>query len=165
MEVKSIDFSKKEFMANGKKYIISDKISINRYAQYQKILPQLTYGLSFDEIFKALRAAYDNLNKQKFADSSVIIHNLMNGISKVEETSRIHPALKIASMFINTESEDVKIYDEEIANKKIEDWMQEGYSMSDFFNLALSSIQGFREQYLEFTEANKTINESANLKT
>ena len=149
MELKTIDFNKKEFIANGQKYIISDKISIRRYAEYQKLMPRLTYGLGFDEIFKSLKNAYAHLNKQNFADSAVIIHNIMNGISNVEESSRIHPALKMAALFVNREGEDTKVYDEELMTKKIEDWTEEGYNVSDFFTLSLSSINGFREAYSE----------------
>lgn len=160
MELKTLDLSTKQFTANGKKYIISDKISIRRYAEYQKLLPKLTYGLGFDEIFKALKNAYAHLNKQNFADSAIIIHNLMNGVSNVEESSRIHPALKMAALFINVEGEDIKDFDENLINEKIEDWTKEGYNISDFFTLALSSIKGFREAFQEYTQKNETLNDS-----
>ena len=157
MELKSIDFTKKEFTANNQKYIISDKISIRRYAEYQKLMPRLTYGLGFDEIFKSLKNAYAHLNKQNFADSAVIIHNIMNGISNVEESSRVHPALKMAALFVNREGEDAKVYDEELMMKKIEDWTKEGYNVSDFFTLSLSSINGFREAYNESIQKKETM--------
>lgn len=151
MELKSLKLTDKEFMANGHKYIISDKISIRRYAEYQKLQPKLTYGLGFDEIFKALKSAYTALNTKegKVADAAVILHNIMNGVSKVEESSRVHPALKMAALFINREGEDLKVYDEELMNKKIEDWTEEGFNISDFFTLSLNSISGFREAYKE----------------
>jgi len=159
MEIKTVDFSQKEFMANGHKYIITDKISIRRYAEYQKLMPKLTYGLGFEEIFKSLKSAYNALNTKegKVADAAVIIHNIMNGVSKVEEASRVHPALKMAALFINREGEDLKIYDEELIEKKIEDWTEEGYNVSDFFTLALSSINGFREIYKESIQKSETI--------
>lgn len=163
MELKQIDFKDREFMANGRKYIISNKISIRRYAEYQKLIPGLTFGLGFDEIFKNLKQAYNHLNKQNFADSAVILHNVMNGISNVEETARIHPALKMAALFINREDEDLKLVDEELIKQKIEDWTEEGYNISDFFTLSLNSIEGFREAFQEYTQKNKILNDSENL--
>ena len=157
MELKTLDINTKEFTANGNKYVLSDKISIRRYAEYQKLLPKLTYGLGFDEIFKALKNAFAHLNNQKFADSAIIIHNIMNGVSKVEESSRIHPALLMAAMFINREDEDIRYYDEKLMLDKIEDWTAEGFNVSDFFTLALNSINGFREAYQESIQKSETL--------
>ncbi len=155
MEVKELKLTDKKFTANGKTYLVTDKISMNRYIEYQRTMPLLTFGTNFEEMFKQLKNAYTHLNNQKFADSAVIIHNLLNNVSKVEETSRIHPALKMAAMFINTAEEDVTIYDEEVTKQKIEDWSKEGYNISDFFTLSLNSINGFREAFQEYTEKRK----------
>ena len=152
MEVKELKLTDKRFEANGKTYIVSEKISINRYIEYQKTMPLLTFGTNFEEMFKQLKNAYNHLNKQNFADSAVIIHNMLTNVAKVEESSRIHPALKMAAMFINTKDEDVSVYDEELTKQKIEDWSKEGYSISDFFTLSLNSISGFRDAFQEYTE-------------
>lgn len=150
--VKELTIKDKQFEANGKTYIISDKISIARYIEYQKLMPMLTFGTSFDEMFKQLKNAYNHLNKQNFADSAVIIHNILSNVARVEETERVHPALKMAAMFINTKDEDTSIYDEEGTKQKIADWTLEGYSISDFFSLSLNSISGFRDAFQEYTE-------------
>ena len=152
MEVKKLIVKDKQFEANGKTFFVSDRISINRYIEYQKTMPLLTFGTNFEEMFKQLKNAYNLLNKQNFADSAVVIHNILSNVAKVEEQSRIHPALKMAAMFINTKDEDVSVYDEEITKQKIYDWTVEGYDISDFFTLALNSINGFREAFQEYTE-------------
>ncbi len=156
-EVKTLDISKKEFMANGVKYLVTEKISIGRYAEYQKLMPLLTYGVNFEEMNKQLRLAYNYLDKQKLADSAVIIHNLMSNVKNVESHTRIHPALKMAAMFINRENENLAVFDEQLTNQKIEDWTLEGYSISDFFSLSLNSIKGFREAYEEFIKKSEEI--------
>lgn len=152
MEVKKLIIENKQFEANGKTFFVSDRISINRYIEYQKTMPLLTFGTNFEEMFKQLKNAYNLLNKQNFADSAVVIHNILSNVAKVEEQSRIHPALKMAAMFINTKDEDVTVYDEELTKQKIYDWTVEGYDISDFFTLALNSINGFREAFQEYTE-------------
>lgn len=157
MEVKKLIVKDKQFEANGKTFFVSDRISINRYIEYQKTMPLLTFGTNFEEMFKQLKNAYNLLNKQNFADSAVVIHNILSNVAKVEEQSRIHPALKMAAMFINTKDEDVSVYDEEITKQKIYDWTVEGYDISDFFTLALNSINGFREAFQEYTEKRNLI--------
>ncbi len=157
MEFKELKITDKQFEANGKIYVVSDKISINRYIEYQKTMPLLTFGTNFSEMFKQLKNAYNHLNKQQFADSAVIIHNLLTNVANVEESSRIHPALKMAAMFINTKEEDITVYDEELTKQKIEDWSKEGYSISDFFTLSLNSISGFRDAFQEYTEKRKVM--------
>lgn len=160
MELKTLDLKTKEFAANGKQYFIADKISIDRYAEYQKLMPLLTFGVNFEEMYKQLKNAYNHLNAQKFADSSVIIHNLLSNVATVEQSSRVHPALKMAALFINTKDEDVREFNEQLTEEKIKDWTLEGYSISDFFTLSLNSISGFREAFQEYTEKNVKINGS-----
>lgn len=152
MEIKTIDSKTKSFVANGKTYTVSDKISVDRFKQYEKLVPLLTFGLGFEQIFSNLKTAYEALNKQKNADAAVIIHNVMNGISSVEDSKRAHPALLMASLVINREDEDAREYNEEIALDKISDWQKEGLDMMGFFDLSLSSIQGFRETLIKYTQ-------------
>lgn len=153
MEIKTLDSNVKTFEANGNKYFISDKISIERFTQYEKLVPRLTYGLEFSQIFANLKLAYENINKSNFANSAVIIHNIMNGITNIEDSNRVHPALLMASLVINREGEDTRFYDETIALDKIKDWQTEGLDMLGFFNLSLSSIQGFSETLLKYTQS------------
>jgi hypothetical protein len=157
MELKTLNLKTTEFVANGNKYIISDKISIERYMEYQKLVPLLAFGTNFEEMFQQLKKAYMHLNKQNFADSAVIIHNILSSVGNVEQASRVHPALKMAALFINRNNEDIAIYNEEIINEKIKDWTVEGFNISDFFTLALNSISGFRQAYLEFTKKEQEV--------
>ena len=152
MNLKTLDKNTKEFTANGQKYIISDKISVDRFKQYEKLVPQLTFGLGFEQIYINLKSAYEALNKQNFANAAVVIHNIMNGIKSVDDSKRAHPALLMASLVINRESEDLRVYDETIALEKIKDWQEEGLDMMGFFDLSLSSIQGFRETLIKYTQ-------------
>ena len=151
-EAKKIDVSAGSFTANGRKYRVAEVISVERFKQYEKLEPKLTFGLSFEEMFKNLRKAYDATNEQRFADASVIIHNMMSGIKDLENDKRIHPALAMCALVINFEGEDTGVYDEAVTLQKIDDWTKEGLNMLDFFTLALNSIRGFRETYLLFIQ-------------
>jgi len=160
-EVKKINVADGYFMANGKKYIISNAISVERFKEYEKLEPKLTFGVGFEEMFSNVKKAYEYVNQQRFADSAVILHNIMSGIKDVEDSKRIHPALAMCALVINVEGEESARYSQEMVMNKIDDWTAEGLDMVDFFILALKSIRGFRETYLKFiqTEANNLINE------
>jgi hypothetical protein len=139
------------FTANGTKYYVSTKLSIKRYEEYEKLQPKLTFDLDFSVMFSTLKKAYAALNDRKFADSAVIIHNLMSGIEDIRNEKRIHPALLMAALAINSEGEDPGTYDESAQLKKIEDWRAEGFDIYGFFIFALNTIKGFALEYNEFT--------------
>lgn len=148
--VKSFNVKDKVFMANGRKYYMSEKISVRRFREYEKLVPLLTYGMGFNEIFSALKKAYAAANEKRFADVAVMLHNIMSGIKDADDEKRFHPALLVCALVINREGEDPGAYDESVQIEKIEDWQKEGLNMLDFFTLALTSINGFRETYLQY---------------
>lgn len=151
-EIKSIK-GKKEFEANGHRYTIMDKLSVERWIAYEKLQPQVTFGATFNEMYSNLLKAFSLLNQPKPepVNAGIILHNLMNCIQKVQDEKRIHPALQMAALFIVREDEDLARYDAKLDTDKINDWQQEGLNMLDFFQLALSSIQGFKETLLRST--------------
>lgn len=155
--IKTLNLKDKEFKANGQEYFFMDKISIRRFKQYEKLVPQLTFGLSFQQIFDNLNKAYGSLNKSNFADSAVILHNIMKGIKDLDDPKRVHPALLMATLMIGRKGEDLKNYDKETALDKINDWEEEGLDMMGFINVSLSTIQGFRGTLTKFTQENEVI--------
>jgi hypothetical protein len=162
----ALDFTQKSFKANGKTYHISEKISIDRWAEYEKLMPRLTYGIDFESMNKSHAKAFAALNEKRFADAAVIIHNLMSGIKDANDDTRVHPALLMCALVINFEGEDVGLYDKNIQLQKIEDWKAEGLDILSFFAFALRSINGFRETYLLYiaAQAEKIIEKSELIK-
>lgn len=154
MEIKSIPTGATEFTANGRKYIVRNKISVSRFKEYEKLVPQLTMGIGFDEMFSSLKKAYGFLNspQPKPLDAGIVIHNLMSGIAGINENKRIHPALKMAALVIDREDENPAKYDEQLMMDKISDWQAEGLDMLSFFELSLNSIQGFNKQLILFNQ-------------
>ena len=152
--IKTIEKGQKEFNANGKKFTILDKISPEKFKVYEQLVPELTFGLGFSQIYASLQKLYAMLNKQEFANSAVVCHNIMNGIKTIDDPKRIHPALKMAALMIVREDEDPRIYDETIMLDKINDWQEEGMDMMGFFELSLTSIQGFKQALIDCTKKN-----------
>lgn len=147
-EVKTIDPTKsREFMANGKKYVITEKISILRYKQYEKLVPALTFGISFSTIFTNLSKAFNMLNKPtpEPLNAGIVLHNIMKGIKDADDPNRLDPTLMMCALVILREDEDPSKFDEALMRDKINDWTVEGLDMMGFIALSRSSIQGFNE--------------------
>lgn len=150
-EKKVIDVASKQFMANGRKYLIMDWIPIRRFREYEKLSVMLGFNCTFKQMWDNHQKLYAALNQQKFADSAVLCHNIMNGISRLNDEKRQHPALLACALVIIREEEDITKYEETLMLDKINDWQLEGLDMKDFLELALNSIPGFRETFTQYT--------------
>lgn len=148
-DLKRIDFNAGTFEANGKTYTIEGALSIERYAELQILEKELAYGFTTKAIFDKIRQLWDNQNKLKFAENAVILHDLMRGVTKLEE--RTPTVLKICALFINTPEEDRTGLTREMIETKINDWKAAGIDMRDFFQVASSSVNGFLEIYQTVT--------------
>lgn len=144
-ELKRIDLNAGYFEANGKKYFIEGAMSIERYAEFQLYEKELAYGMTVKGIFDRLQKVYQLLNKMKFADSAVIIYDVIKGLAKLED--REPTVLKICALVINEENEDRKEFSTDMINRKISDWKAEGIDMQDFFLVASVSVNGLQELY------------------
>lgn len=144
--LKRIDFEKGEFLADGKTYKVATEMSINRFKALETLEIEFYYGFTMREMFEKLKAAFMDLNKTKPADASVKIHNLMKGVA--DRVDKREPViLRICSLFLNTEGEDVAEWSEELAKEKIDVWAKEGFLIDDFFTLAASIVPGFIKDY------------------
>lgn len=149
-ELRVIDFSKeKSFKANGTEYFVESGLSFDRFIMYQMLQVECGYDVSFSSMFENLKKAYGLLDKMKLADAAVTIHNILQGISKVEE--RKIPVLQMCALFINTKDENRRDINNDMVDKKIKDWTEEGLDIRPFFQLALSSIQNFSNAWQEIS--------------
>lgn len=145
--LKQIDLNKPSFMANGVEYFFEKGLSQARFIMYQQLQIELPFQTGFSGVVKAFQDSYKLLNQTKFADSAVIMHNALNGIQNISE--RRIPALELCALFINTKDEDRRIITQDMVDKKLKDWEEEGLDTIPFFQLATSSISGFKEIYSE----------------
>jgi len=153
MEAKRLNFEKTPFSfeANGHTYHSTQTVCIDRFIELERLQAHVGFGKDFMYIYNKLKDAYDNMNKNKLADSAVIIHNLLNGIGQNLD-KRDHPALRLCALFVNRDDEDATVLDEDLMDAKIEDWRKEGYNISDFFQLATRSVNGFYDALEEITQ-------------
>lgn len=154
-EPKAISLKDRSFTANGKKYWIADKISVDRWKQYEKLVPRLTYSTDFKQLHANLTKAFQLLNKPspEPLNAGIIIHNILNGIKDADDEKNVPSGLLMCTLVMNREGEDTSVFDEQIAQDKINDWREEGLDILSFFAWAMQSINGFRETYLLYIQA------------
>lgn len=145
-ELKRLDINANSFEANGKKYLIHNSLSAERFKKFEELQVVSEFGYDYAGIYAQITKAYDALNKMKVADAGVMLHNLMNGASRGANKQE-HPVLLMATLFIFTEDEDLKVWDETRAAEKIADWNAELYDITDFFRLALRLFKGFMSDW------------------
>jgi hypothetical protein len=133
MELRVIDFEKKHFECQGRKFYLKESLSFNRYRELQKLILEFGYSATFIDIFKNLRIAWDHMNALKLGEASVVIHNIMVGVKSLEE--KYDSAFRICALFIDEEGEDVTLYDEAMMREKIDCWGKE-LDVTPFFQLA-----------------------------
>ena len=144
MTLKTIDFSKKYFECDGRKFYVKDSLSFNRYRELQKLILEFGYSATFVDIFKNLRVAWDHLNSLRLGDAAVTIHNIMYGIKSLDDKD--DPALRICALFIDEQGEDATVFDEVKMREKIDCWSKE-CSVTPFFQFASNLVPGWMKAY------------------
>mgnify|MGYP003612040033 CR=1 FL=1 len=141
--LKELPLDATSFMANGVEYFIKTSLSVERYRWFEKY--QVTFGFAreFKQIYDNLVRSIDLANKGKGLEAWNIIFNLKEEIGKNNLDNRHHNGMYICALFIVTEDEDLTVWDEQIAEKKINNWNKEGYDVNCFFRLAANLVVGY----------------------
>lgn len=156
MEPNRIDFKTGKFIANGVNYTIVDYIPVGRDVRYTNLIPQMAFGTDFKGIFSFARKIYDHattgndplLALHKIATDSM---NFMESIKNVGESG--HPIYyELAAIFCNRDGEDPAMLTDQMVKEKIDDWEKSGIPREDFFQLAISSIQGLAKAWKALQE-------------
>ncbi|MFT3704637.1 MAG: hypothetical protein QM802_19890 [Agriterribacter sp.] len=149
-ELTKVDLSAGPFKANGKLYTVSNTFSLDRYKMYENIELEMGYGRAWADIYDEGLKVYDALNRSKFADASVMMHNLIQGVKNVK--NKMPHAMRMCALFINYEGEDVRYISEQIIQQKIFDWNEEGLDPEPFLTFGVNSMRGFQERYKKLTQ-------------
>lgn len=145
MELRKLDFEKiKYFECGGRKFYLQDTISFMRWMELNRIGLEFGYSATFVDIFKNVNTAMEHMNKLKFTDAVITLHNILIGIKSLEEKS--DPAFRICALFINEEGEDIAGYDESKMKEKIDCWGKE-LDPLPFFRLASSLVPSWTNAY------------------
>ena len=149
MELKNVDFSKKYFECQGRKFFLSETLSFNRYRELQKLILEFGYSATFVDLFKNIKTAWDHMNALKFGDAAVTLHNVLMGIKTLEDKD--DAALRMCALFINEANEDVTVFDQGKCQDKIDCWAKE-LDIAPFFQFAVNLIPHWMPAYKLVTQ-------------
>jgi hypothetical protein len=139
---KIIDPATGVLMANGNKYIIHASMPVGRYSVFEKFQIQCMDDRDPLTYLQDLSSVWNLLNGGKLGEAAVKLYNVMQGIERVINLDP-HPFLWICTCFIVKEGTDLKRWDEGEARSSIQDWIEEGYDIRDFFGLARDFVSNF----------------------
>ena len=142
---RKLDFKEATFEANGNKYRIMKSIPLGRFEAFDILQTEASYGITIQTIVQEDATVLEFLNKQKFIEAGNIIINRVQRLNGKITKEKTDATLKLCTIFIVREDEDVKLWDETIAREKIEDWIAEGIDSTSFFQLAFSSLNIFTD--------------------
>ena len=156
-EVKKIDWSKSTFETKNHTYTILKEIPLSRFIEMQKRQPEFVFGLNWEGMIKIFSDVKDALNGMDIVKAGYIVTEAENSIVKAQEGSiRYDATMIIATIFLLREDEDVKGFSKELSTEKIQDWLEEGFSYTDFFSLVASILPHF---YKTFNAISQSISE------
>ena len=130
-------------------FFLEPHVSLQRYKMMQKLELEMSYSLSFKNLYEKLNDIYGTLNSGQFADSSVKVRDLIEGSHRIDDENNFPAIIKYASLVLNTDTEDRTVYDEQVMKNKINIWNQAGIPIQCFFAIALHSVSGLMESYKE----------------
>jgi hypothetical protein len=146
----ALDIAERKFTANGKLYLIEERLSEKRYIKWEMLQAQVGLNINFQHLKELLNQAWAHLNKQNFADSAVIIRDIMEGMNRNYD-ERIPDCIQMCALFMNTEDEDRRFISDDLIKQKAADWRAEGIDMQSFFSFAVATIPGLISNFRNIT--------------
>jgi hypothetical protein len=133
-----------EFTANGKTYYIrnpKDGLPLRRQRELEKMSVVVPFNAGLGEVISSLsrmKKICNSLVGGKDANFTGLVEEIVNLERGLSESNRKWQAsLIMCTLFIYEPGEDLKTWDIDHANRKIEDWAAEGLIEDDFFTLAM----------------------------
>lgn len=144
MGLKNVDFSKKYFECQGKKFTIKDTLGFVRWKKLQEFALEFGFSATFLDIFKNVRQAHDYMDKVQFVKAAVTLNNILVGIKNLDEKDDV--AFRICALFMDEQGEDATGYDEGLMKAKIDCWAKE-LAAPPFIQWAATCVPGYLPAY------------------
>lgn len=132
-----------EFEAGGKKYYIrspEDGLSLLRYTKLKQMLAEVGFDASYAEILAKVNELVEHANSlvTKAPRLDKLFAGLDNMRQAIQQGQRDwDKSFMAATLFIVTDGEDLRTWDERMAEQKIRDWNEAQFHAQDFFLLAM----------------------------
>lgn len=131
-EIKTLEPGARSFMANGRKYIVNEQLTLDGFQKLEELRIEVEAGNSAKDMLSLNQKAYAALNAGKNADAAVHLYNSINITERIIE-GRSPAWLLSLALFARPEGADLTAWSEAEAETWIQDWKEEGYSARDLF--------------------------------
>ena len=157
--LKRINFSSGQIEVGSEPWFIQTSLSTVRYVEYLKRVPKLTFSTDFKSIYGTLRKIYNAASSGNdmilaIGTARELSWNQLDAIKRFDD-NEIPDVIDFCALFINRPGEDIGRFDITLHEQKKALLSKEGYAIEDFFTLALSVIDHFRNAYRKMTQAVK----------
>lgn len=133
--IKIVDLSAgKTFIANGKKYKVSDSFSIGRLSAVSLLEEELSILGAKSDSLSIMVKAMEFINTYEPGEAYALLRNKVH--SENNNIKLMHYSLRICTAYINYEDEDLRYLTEENIKEKLNDWSEEGLDVRPFFIFA-----------------------------
>lgn len=140
------------FVVDGVTYTASADISIPRWRRLQKLEVQFGFDASFAGVWDVTTQIKQAVDERKsISEIAYVNEGLRRGLSNVDRNEVYH--LHVVALWFNAPDEDPITYDHAAILAKMNRWEAAGLGMGFLFAKAASGVKGFRERYLQYTEA------------
>lgn len=150
-QLQRIDINADHFVveATGKRYWKTESLSVDRYMYYETLEVQLGFGKTFASIFDEIGKAMKDINAQLQGEAYVKLYNLANGVQG--KMGKYPFVMRYCALVFNEDDEDPGEITEQRIAQKINEW--KSLDVEPFFSFAISSLPGFKERYIQLTQA------------
>lgn len=147
------------FEANGRRYKFikpGDPVGIEKWGHYNTLSIVVGSGVTFAELINGLTAhqkllASDQPFSEIRTEAIIWCDHMKRGLIDLSK-SRFDKAFYLASLFIYQEGADPYEWNEEIAERMIEDFAAGGIDEQDLFFFAMQQVPAWREILNELRE-------------
>lgn len=153
------NLSYEPFEANGHRYCFirpGDPIGVKKWGEYEKLKIVVGTGQTFAGIVEGFGQIVKLAGEdKKFADIRTEIILLADSYRKAVldmSKDRFNKAFYLCSLFIYREGDDPYTWDLNIAERNINDWMEERINEQDLFFFAMLLTPGFNRIFQELSE-------------
>lgn len=146
-EIKDIPENAKELTANGRRFIIHDKLTVDSYQRMEEFRLEIETGTSAGAAVKTIGQVVNALKKNDVYTAAVHAYNATAAVERISEQMP-HPLLLTLTLFVRPEGSDLSKWNESEAISWLEDFNAEGYSVTDLFILADSCRSAFVSNFL-----------------
>jgi hypothetical protein len=165
-----IDFALGQLKTPEHLYNLRNTLSIDYYTQFELLQAPVAYGYTFMDIYAQDEQVIKLYNDGKPAEAITVIVNRRANMKNMsipvnpiglKVDKRHHAVLQVAALFLIEETEDIRVFKQEVIDAKIEDFLSSGVSYEDLFTLVVKLAPGLLTALEEVSRTISVVEQTA----